>query len=648
VLRDLPSDSRPPPPSTRRRTGGARDRPPSPEQRRDDDEVRTRGRGRPDDDPLLFGERRPDPDVSNDDRRGQGTRPRSEQASNDGRVPPHDFDAELSLLGAAMLSGEALEVLAKRVRPEDFYRPSHQHVAAAAVELYEEGHTRGADPVILADRLRQHGTLDHLLVHDLHDREAHGLAALLTIQSATPSTSSAPRYAAIVHDLATLRRVIAAAGEIAELGYSRGGPFGDAHEAVIRAQALVADVAANNGARAYSSLDFGDLEALLAGTLEPETPEFLLRNDGQALLYAGKVHTLQGEPSSGKSWLALLAVLEVLRMGGAALYLDYEDSLRGIVGRLLALGADPAAIRERFLYVKPDGPFTAAEKTELAGRLRTLNPDLAVIDGVAEALTRDGLSEDKATEFVEWFERLPRWLSRLGISVVLLDHVAKDKEGRGRWGRGTGAKLGAIDGAVYEVIVRTPFSRKRAGSIDLRISKDRPGGVGEIGGTAASCSITPHADGERVVLELTPKTDEVSKADSWKPTILMRKITDELERAEELGTPVTAKAISSLVHSEKKKLVSEALQRLILEGYVRTVRMGSAELLRLVKPYREGEEPPPRPAPPEELPLDGIDPPEAEPIGDVPGTNIVRGPWTTDYDRDRDRWPDDPGPDNEG
>ena len=52
-------------------------------------------------------------------------------------------------------------------------------------------------------------------------------------------------------------------------------------------------------------------------------------------------------------------------MGGAVLYLDYEDSSRGILGRLLALGAEPGDVRERFKYVQPAGGFGTPERIEL-------------------------------------------------------------------------------------------------------------------------------------------------------------------------------------------------------------------------------------------------------------------------------------------
>jgi hypothetical protein len=567
------------------------------------------------------------------DRPAQGNRTRAQRRESEppARATPHDLDAEAGLLGAAMVTSDALEVVATKVRPEDFFRPAHQHIAAALTSIYEEAASTGetvgraspADGVTVGSVLRSRGLLE----------DVGGGPAVLELIARAPAATLAPRYAGIVHDLATLRRLIGSASEIAELGYGWNGASGtteDVHAAVLKAQALVGDVAANNGTRSYSSLDFGDVDALLAGTIPRIDPDFLVRSDGRALFYAGRMHSIHGEPTAGKTWVALAAVLEVLRMGGAVLYLDYEDSLAGIVSRLLALGAEPEHLRERFVYLRQDGPFGPAEKTELANRLRGLNPDLVIIDGVAEALSRDGLKEDLATDIVEWTERLPRWLARTGAAVVMLDHVAKDRESRGRWSRGSGAKLGAIDGAAYEARVLVGFSRSRAGKSELRVAKDRHGTY-EVGAVAAVAVITPHADGERVVVDIEPpEIATTSVADAWKPTRIMRRVSDELEQA---VTPLTARAVKDLVGG-KPRLTGEAIARLVSEGWVVEYRIGSAKYLRLARPYREVDEPPP---PDPEMFGDAVDPE----FGPYTPPNVVRGPWAATPDDD----PEQGGPD---
>lgn len=500
------------------------------------------------------------------------------------RSVPYNADAEAALLGAAMISTKALAVLVTDTRPEDFYVPAHARLARALTDAFEAGHA--VDSTTIAHDLEQRGWISADLDH----------GTLIELVAHVPATTSAPRYAEIVHEAATLRRLIEAGERISELGYSTG----DAHEAVVAAAARLNDVAANNGARSYSTIEVADVDVLLEGDLEPPDADFLARSDGLNLLYAGKMHVFQAEPSTGKTWLALKAVCEVLAMGGAAVYVDWEDSARGILGRALALGATPVQLRERFQYLQPTGPFGQAEKTVLEEVLGRLNPDVVILDGVAEALARDGYDEDRAADVVAWGEKLPRWLSRTGAAVVMLDHVAKSADDRGRWARGSGAKLGMVDGAAYSLKTSVGFSRSKAGAMRVVIAKDRPGGVGSIGETAAMVSIEPAADGATVALRVDPDTAAKRPSDTWKPTRLMARVSQEVAESQ---TALTAKAVRAMIHGSKPKLVSEAIARLVAEGYLRETKHGASTFLVHVKPYHgdDGTDPDPPPPPTPEL-----------------------------------------------
>ena len=145
-----------------------------------------------------------------------------------GRVPPNDLDAEESLLGAMLLSRDAIAAALECCKAEDFYKPAHAHIFAAICALYTRGEP--ADPVTVADELRRSGVL-----------EAIGEpSVLLSLQVNTPSTANASHYARIVEEHALLRKLVAVAGEIAELGYSVPE---DVSQAVDQAEAMVFEVA---------------------------------------------------------------------------------------------------------------------------------------------------------------------------------------------------------------------------------------------------------------------------------------------------------------------------------------------------------------------------------------------------------------------
>ena len=145
------------------------------------------------------------------------------------RVPPHNLVAEESLLGAMLLSREAIaSALEVGLSSADFYKPSHGHVFDAVTTLYAQGEP--ADPVTVAEVLRRAGVLDAI----------GGPSILISLQAGTPSIGNATRYARIVEEHALLRRLIGVAGNIAEIGY---GLPDDVTAAVDEAEALVFEVA---------------------------------------------------------------------------------------------------------------------------------------------------------------------------------------------------------------------------------------------------------------------------------------------------------------------------------------------------------------------------------------------------------------------
>ncbi len=151
------------------------------------------------------------------------------RASSGGRVPPHNLEAEESVLGAVLLSRDAIGAVSEQgLRSEDFYRPAHQHIFDAVRALYSSG--APVDTVTVADELRRAGLLD----------QVGGTEALHALQNATPAISNAAHYARIVQDTALLRSLIHVAGDIAEIAF--GGPD-DVTKAVDEAESKVFKVA---------------------------------------------------------------------------------------------------------------------------------------------------------------------------------------------------------------------------------------------------------------------------------------------------------------------------------------------------------------------------------------------------------------------
>ena len=130
---------------------------------------------------------------------------RSRTAPNAGRVPPSAIEAEESLIGAMLLSSEAVSVAYETVQVEDFYRPLHGQIFGAIMAL-----THAAEPVdyvTVQAKLQERGAV------------AIELAVLSSLQMNTPSAANAQHYAEIVRDKAQQRRLIAVGGEIVDDSY---------------------------------------------------------------------------------------------------------------------------------------------------------------------------------------------------------------------------------------------------------------------------------------------------------------------------------------------------------------------------------------------------------------------------------------------
>lgn len=131
------------------------------------------------------------------------------------RTPPNSEAAERAALGAMLLSRQATEVAVDILTPSDFYRPIFGVIYGAISDLYHAGDP--IDPVTVMDYLEHQGAGEAL-------RSSGGPALLIELQGDTPSTSSIARYAATIVDHASLRSLIAAAGEAMDLAYGLEPP----------------------------------------------------------------------------------------------------------------------------------------------------------------------------------------------------------------------------------------------------------------------------------------------------------------------------------------------------------------------------------------------------------------------------------------
>lgn len=327
-----------------------------------------------------------------------------------------------------------------------------------------------------------------------------------------------------------------------------------------------------------------DLAAILAGGLERPETTMLARSDGVCLLYPGKVHAFYAEPEAGKTWLALVTSAERIEAGEHVLYVDFESDAVTILDRLRTLGVANETIIERFHYLRPHRGFHVAGRDLVPALVARYRPSLAVLDGVAEAMVLDDLDENVNRDSAKFFAGLPTLLEREGVTVLLLDHVTKSKEGRGRWGRGAGHKLGAITGASFTLAVGTPFGRGITGTGKLHVAKDRLGALGPhtvAGMSRLVAEVEVASDGATVTVTLKRPSEE------FRPTVLMERVSRTLEQAPE---PLSQVKVLEMTTGQKEAKL-QALHLLVAEGYVeRFAGARNALLHRSIKAYRQDDQ----------------------------------------------------------
>ncbi|HEX5428192.1 MAG TPA: DnaB-like helicase N-terminal domain-containing protein, partial [Pedococcus sp.] len=165
---------------------------------------------------------------------------RSSDGPPDERVPPQDVGAEQSVLGGMLLSKDAIADCVEGLRSTDFYRPAHELIYDAILDLYGRGEP--ADAITVSDELTKRGDLQRV----------GGQAYLHQLIQTVPTAANAGYYAEIVRERAVLRRLVEAGTRIVQLGYAQGN--GDVEDIVNAAQAEVYAVADKRGGEDYIAL----------------------------------------------------------------------------------------------------------------------------------------------------------------------------------------------------------------------------------------------------------------------------------------------------------------------------------------------------------------------------------------------------------
>lgn len=322
-----------------------------------------------------------------------------------GRLPPHDAEAEKALLGSILRDPPVLDAVAATVVAEDFYRDAHQRIYRALAEMAAAGR-------ITIDLVSVYQWLEHAG----HLADIGGPAYLAEIWEMVPTGANAEYYAATVRDTSLARQLIHVANEIAHGAYNRSAPALDQlataerqlfelrgggagtgpriardliREAIDRIEARYAARGQCGAELNGLSTDYPDLDQYLAG------------------LRAGQVLVIGARPGGGKTALALNIAANVACAGVPTLFFSLEMPATEIADRLLSMGANVNLSRINRAALDPEHIQAIADqqKSSGAGAL-----PLWVDDAAEQTADRIGAITRRAVR-------------RHGVGLVVVDYL---------------------------------------------------------------------------------------------------------------------------------------------------------------------------------------------------------------------------------
>jgi replicative DNA helicase len=418
------------------------------------------------------------------------------------RTPPQDIVAEQCVLGAMLLSKDAIADVVEVLRPGDFYRPAHQTVYDAVLDLYGRGEP--ADPVTIAAELTRDGTLAKI----------GGAPYLHTLIASVPTAANAGYYAEIVRERAILRRLVEAGTKIVQLGYgAASGMGGEVDDVVDRAQQAVYDVTERRTSDDYFRLEdvlqqaFDEIEAMGSrGTELYGVPTGFRELDELTNgFHAGQLIVIAGRPGMGKSTLGMDALRAAsIKNQLSSVLFSLEMSRSEITMRLLSAEAQillshlrtgqmtdqdwnrlarrMGEIAQAPMFIDDSPNMSMMEIRAKARRLKQRHDLKLVVVDYLQLMSSPKRVENRQQEVAEMSRSLKLLAKELEVPVVAISQLNRGAEQR-QDKRPQMADLresGAIEQDADMVILlhrEDAYEREspRAGEADLIVAKHRNG-----------------------------------------------------------------------------------------------------------------------------------------------------------------------------
>lgn len=294
---------------------------------------------------------------------------------------------------------------------------------------------------------------------------------------------------------------------------------------------------------------------LAAAEGDPPSPPTI-----NGIVYPGRVHVWSGEPETLKSLVAMAVALAEIRAGHTIVYIDLENGVRETTSRLRALGASTDELA-RFLYINPTQALESDIRDDTLKLLHQHTPSVAFVDSYTGSLAIHRCDPNSAIDVERHHQEVVNSLRTHDAAVVLLDHLPKNRDNRGRFSIGSERKIGVCDIHLgFELIL--PLSRGHKGVVKLVTHKDRPGYLHRPKAAQAKFESTPEGD---LTWTLEPAEDDpAAVVQEFRPTILMERVSTYLALHQD--RPTSMNEIEEAVLG-KREYIRKAVDALVREGY---------------------------------------------------------------------------------
>ncbi|MDF1604419.1 replicative DNA helicase [Nocardioides sp. YIM 152315] len=363
------------------------------------------------------------------------------------RTPPQDMAAEQSVLGAMLISKDAIADVTETIRGVDFYRPSHETIFDAIIDLYGRGEP--VDMVTVAAELQRRGELQRI----------GGAPYLHTLSANVPIAANAGYYAEIVRETAILRRLVDAGTKIVQIGYAGEGQVDDI---VDQAQAEVYKITDKRSSEDYAPLSdimdgvLDEIEAISnreAGLYGVPTG-FADLDDLTNGLHAGQMIIVAARPAMGKSTVALdFCRAASIHNNLTSAFFSLEMTRSEITMRLLSAEAkvplnhirngnmgdeDWAKLARKMgevssapMFIDDSPNMTMMEIRAKARRLKQRHDLKLMVIDYLQLMTSGKKVESRQLEVSEFSRQIKLLAKELEIPIIALSQLNRGPEQRG-------------------------------------------------------------------------------------------------------------------------------------------------------------------------------------------------------------------------